>query len=182
MTDQEFLALSTHHPDCLLEVSASGEVEVQPPRYSNTGSRSLRIGARLMCWTESTPEGAKGEAFDASTGFKLPNGARRSPDASWVSKLRIEALPSSAQETFFTLCPDFVIELRSTNDRLSNLRRKMEEYIDNGAQLGWLIDPQEKSVTIYRPGRDPEVLWNPFQVAGEGPVTGFLLPLQGIIG
>jgi Uma2 family endonuclease len=119
MTEHEFLTLCSQHPDCLLEESASGEIAIQPPRYSKTGNRSLRIGARLLYWTETTPEGAKGETFDSSTGFKLPNGARRSPDASWVSKERIAALPTSAQETFYTLCQDFVIELRSVNDRLA---------------------------------------------------------------
>ena len=121
-----------------------------------------------------------GVGFDSSTGFTLPNGAKRSPDASWIRKDRVAALPKEQQEGFYHLCPDFVIELRSSTDRINRLKAKMEEYIANGAELGWLIDPEERTVWIYRPGCAAECVVNLERIAGEGPVAGFVLELAEI--
>ncbi|EDX71606.1 conserved hypothetical protein [Coleofasciculus chthonoplastes PCC 7420] len=123
-----------------------------------------------------------GVAFDSSTAFRLPNGADRSPDASWVSQERWEALTPKQQETFPPLCPDFVIELRSKSDNMEPLRKKMQEYLDNGLRLGWLIDAKNKRVEIYRPNREVEVLESPTSLSGEEVLPGFVLDLQVVLG
>ena len=118
--------------------------------------------------------GWPGIAADSSTGYVLPNGARRSPDASWMLKQRIRDLDKDARENFYRLCPDFVVELRSESDRLPTLRAKMQEWVANGAQVAWLIDPSRRAVEIFRPGHECEVRENATGVEGEGPVTGFV--------
>ena len=119
-----------------------------------------------------------GLAFDSSAGFTLPNGAIRSPDASWVRRERWNALTPDQQEKFAPLCPDFVVELRSRTDRLSDLHDKLQEYIDNGARLGWLIDPIDKRVYVYRPGQPVESLDDPATLSGDPVLTGFVLPVR----
>ncbi len=132
----------------------------------------------LVRWIEE--EGGNGEAFDSSTGFELPNGANRSPDASWVSQARWDALTPEQRQGFAPLCPDFVVELRSKNDPLKDLRAKMEEYRENGAKLGWLINPKNKQVEIYRSGQEVEALGNPNQLSGETVLPGFSLNLKRV--
>ncbi|MGB3237381.1 MAG: Uma2 family endonuclease, partial [Geitlerinemataceae cyanobacterium] len=132
----------------------------------------------LDFWEEANEE--LGVAFDSSGGFILPNGARRSPDASWVSRQRWESLTPEQRRGFVPLCPDFVVELRSATDRLSKLQEKMLEYRENGARLGWLIDPQNKRVEIYRPGQEVEVLEHPMELSGEDILPGFVLNLRRI--
>jgi Uma2 family endonuclease len=178
MTDEEFVAFCQQYEDCLVESTAEGEIIIMPPNYSRTGKRNLALGARLWLWTQAD---GRGEAYDSSAGFRLPNGARRSPDASWIRKDRVAALPQEQQKRFYHLCPDFVVELRSPTDRIRRLMAKMEEYIANGAELGWLIDPEERTVWIYRPGLAPECIVNPQRISGEGPVAGFVLELVDII-
>jgi Uma2 family endonuclease len=119
-------------------------------------------------------------AFGCSAGFVLPNGARRSPDASWAAREKFEQLTEEAQEGFWHLCPDFVIELKSKSDRINTLRDKMREYIANGAQLGWLINPENRAVEVYRSTREPEIITGITAVEGEGPVVGFVLDLSRI--
>ena len=177
MTDEEFVAFCQQYEDCSVECTAEGEIVIMPPNYSRTGERNLEIGAQLLIWTKKD---GRGRAYDPSAGFRLPNGARRSPDACWIRKDRIAELPKEQQEGFYHLCPDFVIELRSSTDRMKRLKAKMEEYIANGAELGWLIDPEERSVWIYRPGRPAECVANPERILGEGPVAGFVLELADI--
>ena len=142
VTPKQFDALATANRDLKFERTAKGELIVNPPTGGESGKRNLSISTQLGIWFEAND--TLGEAFDSSTGFKLPNGANRSPDASWVRKDRWEALSQEQQEGFVPLCPDFVIELRSKSDSLKELRAKMQEYIDNSSQLGWLIDPQNK--------------------------------------
>ncbi len=177
-TRDEFAALAAAYPDLRLELSREGEVTIMPPAGSKTGNRNIKVAGRLEHWSE---EDGTGEAFDSSAGFTLPNGAQRSPDASWIAKGRWEALTEDEQEDFAPICPDFVVELRSRTDRLSTLQKKMREYIDNGAKLGWLIDPKNKRVEVYRPGQDEEVLENPTSVSGEPILPGFTLNLAGIL-
>src|SRR5262249_22716107 len=148
------------------------ELVIMPPTGSKTGWRNSKITYRLTAWAESDGNGL---AFDSSTLFTLPNGAKRSPDASWVRRERWEALTEDQQEGFAPLCPDFVVELRSPSDRLSDLQEKMQEYIDNGICLGWLIDPLEKRVHIYRPGHSIETLNNPVTLNGDPVLPGFVL-------
>ena len=134
---------------------------------------------RFGTWAEADGTGI---GFDSSGGFRLPNKAKRSPDVAWVKRERWEALSPKERKRFAPLCPDFVVELRSETDRLNKLQDKMQEYIDNGAQLGWLIDPIEKKVHVYRPDAPVEILDNPAEVFGDPLLSGFTLKLAGIIG
>jgi Uma2 family endonuclease len=177
MTDEAFAELVSAHPDLWFEMTASGELIVMPPTKTRTGARNAKINARLSVWAEAD---GRGTEFDPSTGFVLPDGARRSPDASWVAQPRILAQDAYFQENYFHLCPDFVIELKSQSDHLPALRDKMREYIENGAQLGWLIDPDRKAVEIFRPGLKPEVREDIVSIEGEGPVAGFVLELSRV--
>jgi Uma2 family endonuclease len=154
---------------------------VNPPTGWETGNRNVKISYFLVRWIEE--EGGTGLPFDSSTGFILPNGATRSPDTSWVSQERWDALtPEQKAETFTPICPDFVVELRSASDNLQPLREKMQEYLVNGAQLGWLIDPGRKQVEVYRFGKEVETLNNPAELSGEGVLPGFVLILQRVWG
>ncbi|MDC0834522.1 Uma2 family endonuclease [Geitlerinema sp. CS-897] len=178
VTPEQFAALAAANRDLRLERTATGHLIVNPPTGSESGKRNAKIITQLGVWGEAN-EGL-GEYFDSSTGFELPNGANRSPDASWVCKERWEALTPEQRKGFAPLCPDFVIELRSETDRIKDLRAKMQEYMENGTQLGWLIDPQNRRVEIYRAGRSVEVLENPSTLSGEAILPGFVLKLQRI--
>jgi len=151
---------------------------VNPPTGWETGERNRSLTGQLDRWYEENED--LGKAFDSSTGFILPNGATRSPDASWVSRERWQALTPEQKGTFANICPDFVVELRSSSDTLKSLQDKMREYIDNGAKLGWLLDPQHRRVEIYRPGKDVEVLENPAELSGEAVLPGFVLNLRRV--
>jgi Uma2 family endonuclease len=177
MTDKEFEALCNEHPDLFFEMSADGDLIVMLPAPSWTGVRNSDISRQLGNYSVSD---GRGIATDSSAGFVLPNGARRSPDAAWTLHSAIEKLSPMSQEGFWHLCPDFVIELRSQSDRLKVVRAKMSEYIQNGAKLGWLIDPESRTVEIYRPDREPERIENAESVRGEGPVDGFVLDLRRV--
>ncbi|NJK27422.1 MAG: Uma2 family endonuclease [Coleofasciculaceae cyanobacterium SM2_3_26] len=178
ITQEQFEALATANRDLRLERTAEGALIVNPPTGSETGYRNIKIAYFLVRWIEE--EGGHGIPFDSSTGFKLPNGADRSPDAAWVRRERWEALTPQQRKGFAPLCPDFVVELRSESDSLPTLRAKMQEYMENGAQLGWLLDPQNRRVEIYRPGQAVEVLENPDRLSGETVLPGFVLQLKRI--
>ncbi len=178
VTQKQFETLAIANRDLKLERTATGELIVNPPTGGESGKRNLSISTQLGNWYEAHED--LGEAFDSSTGFKLPNGADRSPDASWVRRDRWDALSPQERKGFVPLCPDFVVELRSESDRLSKLQAKLQEYIDNGAQLGWLIDPQNRQVEIYHPGKDVEILSTPNQLSGEDILPGFILNLKRI--
>jgi len=178
VTPEQFAALVAANRDLRFERTATGELIVNPPTGGGSGKRNLSISGQLSNWFEAND--TLGEAFDSSTGFKLPNGANRSPDASWVRKDRWEALTLDEQEGFVPLCPDFVVELRSPTDRLQALREKMQEYMENGAQLGWLINPPQKQVEIYRSGQEVEVLDHPSTLSGEAVLPDFTLSLKRI--
>ncbi|MFB8789675.1 MAG: Uma2 family endonuclease [Potamolinea sp.] len=173
VTHEQFAALVAINRDLRLERTAQGELIVNPPTSWETGERNWNISGELYLWWRNSGEPSK--AFDSSTGFILPNGATRSPDASWVSGECWQALTPEQKGTFANICPDFVVELRSSSDSLKSLQAKMREYIDNGAKLGWLIDPQQRRVEIYRPGKDVEVLENPAELSGEAVLPGFVL-------
>ncbi len=177
MSDAEFAEFCTHYPDYFIEMTANGEIVIMPPNYSLTGMRNNKISAQLEVWSDRDGRGA---ATDSSGGFVLPNGARLAPDAAWTLNRRVMELPEDSLQGFWHLCPDFVIELRSRTDRLSVLRAKMQEWIDNGAQLAWMIDPEREAVEIYRPHTTPEIRIGIESVAGEGPVEGFLLDLRRV--
>jgi Uma2 family endonuclease len=174
MTDEAFAKLCAEHPDLELELSANGELLIMPQTYTSTGARNNEISAQLRNWAR---EDKRGIAFDSSTGWALPNGARRSPDAAWILKQRIKDLDPTAFSHYWPVCPNFVIELRSESDRIRVLREKMGEWLANGAQLAWLIDPDAKTVEIYRPGFQAETIGGASSIAGQGPVEGFVLNL-----
>ena len=178
VTPAQFAAIAAVNPELKLERTATGDLIVNPPTGGETGKRNLRISTQLGNWYEAHPE--LGEAFDSSTGFTLPNGANRSPDAAWVSRERWQALTPEQRKGFVPLSPDFVIELRSESDSLAKLQSKLQEYLDNGTELGWLIDPQQQQVEIYRPGQGVEIVVNPSQLSGEGVLPGFVLNLQRV--
>lgn len=177
LTDEQFWQLCLSNRDYRFERTAKGELIVMPPTGSDTGRRNIKITTQLEIWNSQSKLGV---AFDSSTGFKLPNGAERSPDASWVKKERWESLTAEQQAKFAPLCPDFVVELRSPSDSLQNLQEKMREYINNGARLGWLIDRKNQQVEIYRPDRDVEILSSPQTLSGEDVLPGFVLELTEI--
>ena len=177
LPSEQFYQLCEENPDLKLERNANGELIVMPPTGGETGKRNLTAGAQLWTWNEQTE---LGEAFDSSTGFTLPNKADRSPDASWVEKSRWSALTPEQREKFIPLCPDFVIELISPSDRLKKTQEKMQEYMENGCRLGWLINRKKREVEIYRPGQDVEVLQSPLTLSGENVLPGFVLNLQKI--
>jgi Uma2 family endonuclease len=174
MTDEQFAKFCSEHPDLFFEMSSEGELIVRPPNYTLTAYRHRAILTQLDHWAQID---GRGGVADAAGGFVLPNGARRAPDAAWTLSSRVRALDPKMLERYWHLCPDFVIEVRSQTDRWRVLREKMREWIDNGAQLAWLIDPEVRTVEIYRPNGGVEVLANPESLKGEGPVEGLTLDL-----
>ncbi|WP_375476877.1 Uma2 family endonuclease [uncultured Nostoc sp.] len=178
LTDEQFFQMCQKNRDYRFERTASGELLIMPPTGSDTGNRNFDMVVELGIWNKQTK---LGKGFDSSTGFTLPNGAERSPDVSWVKIERWNALTPEQQEKFAPICPDFVVELHSRTDSLKELQEKMQEYIENGTQLGWLIDRKNKRVEIYCPGKDVEVLDNPASLSGENVLPGFVLDLQQIM-
>lgn len=173
LTDDQFYRLCAANPDLDLELTALGELLIMSPSGSKTAWRGGRFFQRLANWTEADGTGV---CFDASAGFTLPNGAKRGPDSAWLARDRWDRLTSEQQEAFAPLCPDFVMELRSPTDNLRELRSKMTEYVENGARLGWLIDPPSKRVYVYRPkteGVQETCLENPTILAGDPVLPGF---------
>jgi Uma2 family endonuclease len=173
-----FVELCQANQNLRLERTATGEIIIMPPTYPWTGQQNSGLNAQLWLWNRQT---GLGITFDSSTGFTLPNGAVRSPDVSWVSNERWEALTETQQkEEFSPLSPDCVVELRSSSDSLKKLREKMQEYMENGVRLGWLIDGKTKEVEIYRQGQYVEVLGSPTTVSGEDVLPGFVLDLTQV--
>jgi len=177
LTEDQFFALCQLNRDLRLERNAEGDIIVMPPTGGETGNRNAEITGQLVIWTKQNGIGA---AFDSSTGFKLPNGADRSPDAAWVQKSRLAVLTQEEKEKFLPLCPDFVIELLSPSDELEEVKAKMDEYIENGARLGWLLEPRSRRVYVYRPGESVIMIENTGQISGEPELPGFVLNLREI--
>ncbi len=177
MTTEQFYQFCQLNRDLRIERTANGEVIVMPPAFSDTGNRNLKIGQQLANWADRD---GTGETFDSSTGFTLPNGAIRAPDTSWIKLERWNALTEQQKASFAPICPDFVIELRSKSDTLKSLQAKMQEYIANGALLGWLIDRQNQKVYIYRPNQEAEILDHPESVSGDRILPGFMLQMAKI--
>jgi len=177
MNDEEFFMFCQLNPELRIERTSGGDIIVLAPTGGKTGRRNARLIAAFGSWAEKD---GTGQFFDSSTEFILPNGAGRAPDLSWIRNERWLALTERQQEQFPPLCPDFVVELRSKTDSLRSLTAKMEEYIATGAQLGWLIDPLERKVHIYRSGTAVESLNDPATVSGEPLLKGFVLDVQVI--
>lgn len=172
--DDEFFAFCQANRDVHIERTAKGEIVIIAPTGGESGSRNSEINFMLRQWAR---QDSRGIAFDSSTGFILPNGAMRAPDASWVLRSRLAELTAQQKQQFLPLCPDFVVELRSPSDRLSDLQAKIDEYIANGARLGWLIDPMTRRVHVYQPDQSPVVLANPASVSGDPILPGFVFDL-----
>ncbi|NER35536.1 MAG: Uma2 family endonuclease [Oscillatoria sp. SIO1A7] len=175
LTDEQFYQLSWHNETLRLERTAAGELIIMPAAGGIASNRNATLTAKLYNWNHRAELGI---AFDSSTGFKLKGGAIRSPDASWLTRDRWEAMSPEQRKRFPPLCPDFVVELLSPSDSLSATQEKMQEYLDNGARLGWLINRRTRQVEIYRPGREVEVLENPATLSGETVMPGFVLNLE----
>lgn len=174
----DFEQIVRANPDWQFEQTAAGELVVVPPTGGTSGRKNSSLTGQLNQWVEQNLE--LGEDFDSSTLFILPNAAKRSPDASWVQRGRWDSLTKAQQDGYPPLCPDFVVELRSPTDNWAELQAKMREYMDNGARLGWLIDPQQRQVEIYRQGQQVEVVIAPLTLSGEDVLPGFVLSLQRI--
>lgn len=177
LTREQFYQLCEENPDLKLERNAQGELIIMPPTGGETGKSNSTINAQIWFWND---QNQLGEVFDSSTGFTLPSGADRSPDVSWVEKSRWDALTKEQKEKFIPLCPDFVIDILSPNDSLKKTQNKMQEYIENGCRLGWLINQKKQEVEIYRLGQDVEVLKFPQTISGENILPGFILNIQRI--
>ena len=177
LTEEQFWQLCQKHQDLQFERTATGKLIIMSPTGGLTGYRNADLTYQIKAWNRRAK---LGKVFDSSTGFLLPNGANRSPDASWVKIERWDALTTEQKEKFVPLCPDFIVELRSKSDTLAKMRAKLKEYLGNGARLGWLIDPQRQVVEVYRPGQEVEILQSPITVSGEDVLPGFILELAEI--
>ncbi|MBT9312839.1 Uma2 family endonuclease [Leptothoe kymatousa] len=177
MTEEQFYAFCQSNRDLRIERTAAGKVIVMPPAFSDTGNRNLKIAQQVANWSD---QNGTGEVFDSSSGFTLPNGATRSPDVAWVKLARWNALSKEQQASFAPICPDFIVELRSASDAVKTLQEKMEEYVDNGAELGLLIDRKNRNVHVYRPGQPPEILTNPDSVSCDPELSGFSLQMARV--
>lgn len=179
ITDDVLLKLSSLNDTLRLEKNAEGELEILPPTSTDTGNQELNSAADLMVWARADGTGV---AFGPTAGFTLPNGAIRSPDASWILRSRLAALTEERRQGFWRIVPDFVIELRSGSDTLSGVQRKMQEYMESGVRLGWLIDPldPQRRVYVYRPGHEVEILESPEFLSGEPELPGFTLDMKPV--
>ena len=178
LTDDVFDTLCQANPDLNFEQTAAGELVIVPPTGGTSGNRNSNLSYQLEGWNLASDAG---RTFDSNTMFVLPNGAKRMPDASWVKRDRWDALTLEQQEQFPPLCPDFVVELQSPSDALADARLKMQEYLENGVQLGWLIAPKIRQVEIYRPNRELEIVQSPAILSGEEVLAGFVLDLTEIL-
>jgi Uma2 family endonuclease len=177
MTDEQFYEFCQINRDFRIERNAAGELMIMSPTGSETDERNFKVIVQLGIWTK---QDGTGVGFGSSGGFTLPNGAVRSPDAAWIKRTSWEAISPEMRKKFAPICPEFVIELRSETDNLRILQDKMQEYIDNGTQLGWLIDRKQRQVFIYRPDSAVQVLDNPTSLSGEPLLSGFLLDLSQV--
>ena len=176
MADEDLIAFSRRNRTLRIEQNAEGELEIMSPLGGEGGNLEVRVSADLELWTREHG----GIAFGPSTGFRLPNGSVRSPDAAWLHKQEWELLSAEQRRGFVPLCPPFLIEIRSESDSLETLKEKMKMWIGNGAQLAWMIDPFAATVSIYRPGQSADVLVRPEWVEADAVVAGFRLHTERI--
>jgi Uma2 family endonuclease len=177
MDDEHYFDFCQQNPKLRIERTAEGKIVVMPPVGLGSGDQEFQVGVQLGIWAARD---GRGRAYGPTVEFILPNRAGRAPDASWVSYAQLSKLTTDERDKFPHLCPEFVIEVTSPSDRMKMLKAKMQEWIDNGAQLAWLIDGRSRTVTIYRQGREPEELADPAVVVGEGPVKGFRLKMSNV--
>ena len=178
ISDRDFEKLCADNPETRFETTPQGNLIIMPPTGCLTGEKNSDLNYQIQSWNRQTK---LGKVFDSSTGFKLSNGATRSPDVSWIALERWNSLNIEQKRKFAPIDPDFVIELMSPTDNLVELQQKMSEYIDCGVKLGWLINPDEKQVEIYRRDRSKEVLNNPESLSGEDILSGLTVDLSSIL-
>jgi Uma2 family endonuclease len=174
LTNETFAELCQTNPELRLERNAQGELVIMAPTGSESGRQNLSLSAQLWYWNQQSKQGV---VFDSSAGFTLPNGAIRSPDTAWISQARWEAITPEQRRRFAPICPDFVLELKSPSDDLGPLQKKLMEYMENGTQLAWLIDPETQQVHCYHPGKTVQILQRPRTLAGETVLPGFVMDL-----
>ncbi len=174
-TREEFYKLCAANPEAKLERSATGELIVMAPTGGETGNQNFCLAGQLYVWNQQQ---SLGKAFDSSTGFALPKGGDRSPDVSWIPMEKWEALTAEQRRRFLPLCPDFVIELLSPSDSWTMAQQKMADYLNNGCRLGWLLDPDNQRVAIYRLNQPMELLDAPDRLSGEAVLPGFMMDVQ----
>jgi Uma2 family endonuclease len=179
MTDEELMRFCAANETLRVEREPNGEILVMTPAGWNTSKMNQRIGRILDEWAE---QDGRGYVTDSNGGYTLPDGSMRAPDAAWVARRRIDTLTAEQRASFVPVCPDFILEIRSPSDSLRELKQKMEQWIANGAEVAWLVDPIERAVTVYRPGAEPELHANPSSVQGTGPIAGFELVLARVWG
>ena len=177
LTDDQFFEFCQINRGLRIERTATGELLIMPPTGSETGGSNFELSGQLFNWTK---QDGTGKGFDSSSGFTLPNSATVSPDISWVKLERWNALSKEQRTKFAPIVPDFVVELRSPSDSLKDLQKKMQQYMDNGVRLGWLIDRRQRRVYVYRPGVAVQQLDNPETVSGDPELPGFVLNLEEI--
>jgi Uma2 family endonuclease len=177
LTDDEYFDFCMANDHLRIERTAEREIVIMSPTGSETSNRNFNLGVQLGNWAIKD---GRGEGFDSNAEFILPNGAALSPDTSWISHERLAKLTKAQKRKFIPLCPDFVVELTSPSNRLRAVKRKMVEWMENGAQLGWLIDPERQTVIVYRPNQEPQEHEGIDFLAGEGPVAGFEIDLRKI--
>ncbi len=178
-TDEEFEQIVAVNKELRLELNSEGELIIMSPTGGETGNRNFDLLGQIWFWNRKY---GLGKAFNSSIGFKLPNGATRSPDAAWIRMEKWDGLTPEQRKKFLPLCPDFAVELVSDSDDVEDTQAKMREYLANGLKLGWLINPQDKQVEIYRVGREVEVLQSPVNLSGEDILPDLILDLQVILG
>ena len=177
ITDDQFYQLCRQNPDVKFERNAKGEITVMSPTGGETGNYNSEINADFVIWNRQAKLGV---CFDSSTCFKLPNGANRSPDVSWIKQARWDALTAEQKQKFPPIAPDFLLELMSPTDSLKDTQDKMQEYMNNQVKLGWLINRKMRRVEIYRQGQEIEILECPRELSGEDILPGFVLNLQAV--
>ncbi len=177
LNDEQLFELCRRNRDLRIERNSTGEIVLMVPAGGETSGRNAAITGQLWYWAL---QNGRGQVFDSSGGFILPNGAMRAPDAAWVELERLQALSGETRKRFLPICPTFVVELRSPSDTMESLREKMREYLDNGTRLGWLVDPVQRRLEVYRPGSEVEVLGEPASVSGDPELPGLVLDLERV--
>lgn len=177
LSDDEFFDFCQKFPIEHVEQTAEGEIIIMPPTGFETGDSNSELNMQLRIWSKKD---GRGRTTDSNGGYILPNGAKRAPDAAWILKTRVDQIPKKKRAKFLPLCPDFIVEMTSPSDGLKDVQEKMREYIENGAQLGWLIHAKTKQIFVYRPDSEVETLENPETVSGEPLLTDFKLDVREI--
>ena len=176
-SDAEYLKFCEANPDLFIERTAEGEIVIAPPAGLESDNRNADVVAQLRNWARKD---GRGRVVGPTAQFFLPDGSALSPDAAWISNELLKRTSPEERKRFPYICPEFVIEVLSPSDRLAKAKRKMEQWVANGAELGWLIDGDAQTIYVYQPGQPLETRKGVLKLAGKGPVRGFTLQLRAI--